>query len=465
MSDRSLVGPIVLGLALTGATGVCLYLLLKGEDYGDLGGEGVTSRQVTLDVKIPKEHVGIVIGRQGANIREIQAKTETRLNFKDELETEDYRVVSIRGMPDSAQMAEILIHQTIAQQPRVETVVMMVPTRTVGKIIGRGGDTVRSISRATRCKVDVERETKRYETRIELRGSSDSIESAKKLIQEKVWEAELRNAREGKVFDMLEGKPGVDEEELVRAHVGNRQPRLKSKQPLFLSYETPEEECAPSLVAIQEELRPTAGDNCIEVFVSAVSSPGSFWVQKIGPHSVDLDKLTQEMTHYYGIQTNQSFHKLDVPKEGDVVIAQFSGDHSYYRARVVAFHEDSYDVTKSTVDLNFVDFGDCEEKCVSEVFDIKTEFLRLKFQAIECRLAHIRPVEGCEWSDEAISQFEAMSHCALWKVLYAKMVDSGGNKEGLPPSIELIDTSFQGAERNLGEELVNMGLASTISSQ
>ena len=61
----------------------------------------------------------------------------------------------------------------------------------------------------------------------------------------------------------------------------------------------------------QEDLKPTAMDNCIEVFVSAVATPGDqalilvsrgqrnkwflgrFWVQKIGPHSVDLDKLTQ----------------------------------------------------------------------------------------------------------------------------------------------------------------------------
>ena len=59
----------------------------------------------------------------------------------------------------------------------------------------------------------------------------------------------------------------------------------------------------------QEDLKPTAMDNCIEVFVSAVATPGAnwicslqvsdfwlsgrFWVQKIGPHSVDLDKLTQ----------------------------------------------------------------------------------------------------------------------------------------------------------------------------
>ena len=81
-----------------------------------------------MQVQIPKDSVGIVIGRQGANIKEIQvqsslvlnqefhgpgyhdlrprleftmiclqAKTETRINFKDELETEEYRVAAIRS--------------------------------------------------------------------------------------------------------------------------------------------------------------------------------------------------------------------------------------------------------------------------------------------------------------------------------------------------------------------------------
>ena len=53
-----------------GATGVCLYLLLRKEDdWEEEVQGGVTSRQVAIDVKIPKDSVGIVIGRQGSNIR------------------------------------------------------------------------------------------------------------------------------------------------------------------------------------------------------------------------------------------------------------------------------------------------------------------------------------------------------------------------------------------------------------
>ena len=54
-------------------------------------------------------------------------------------------------------MAEILIHQTIASQPRLETLELFVPNRSIGRIIGRNGDTIRALQRNARCKIDVER--------------------------------------------------------------------------------------------------------------------------------------------------------------------------------------------------------------------------------------------------------------------------------------------------------------------
>lgn len=420
---------------------MCLYLLLKDREE-ELEGQGVTARQVVLQVQIPRDSVGIVIGRQGCNIREIQAKTDTRINFLDELETEDYRVAAIRGVPDSAQLAEVLIHQTIAQQPRVHQVELTVPSRAVGSIIGRGGDTIRSISRASRCKIDVERQSKAYNTKIELRGSSDSIEAAKRMIEEKV--AEDLAVRESRV---------------------ERQPRLKYKQPLFLSYEQEEEQQEPSLLGEQEELQPTGMDDCIEVFVSAISTPGCFWVQKIGPHSVELDRLAQEMTGYYGQDINKSTHEISTVSVGDIVATRFSDDPSFYRARVVAFREDSYDVTKSVVDLDFVDFGDCEEKAVTEVFSMKTDFLRLKFQAVQCSLGQLRPLPGPDWSEEASSELERLGHCAQWRVLWAKILGhKKGAGGGLVPSVQLIDTA-SGVDRNIGLELVKLGLAAEVEEK
>ena len=79
-------------------------------------------------MKIPRDRAKEVIGRGGFNIKEMQVKTETEIKARDELETEDYRVVSIRGSPESTQKAEILIQETLAQRRAEISVVSTVST-------------------------------------------------------------------------------------------------------------------------------------------------------------------------------------------------------------------------------------------------------------------------------------------------------------------------------------------------
>jgi len=439
MSDnmgRSYVGPLLLGLAITGATSMCLYLLLrKNEDWDNDLESGLTSRQVAYDVKIPKDLVGIVIGRQGSNIREIQAKTETRIYFKDELETAEFRVACIRGLPDDAQKAEILIQQTISQQPRVDSMVLYVPGRTVGRIIGRGGESVREIQKVSRCKVDVDRGIlpEGAKKKIVLKGTSEQINMAKKLIEDK-----------------------VKEDDELRSGIGSRQARIKYKEPLFLNYEESDHSEPTSLQGGQEQLKPSSSDNCMEVLISSISTPGAFWVQKVGPESAELDKLTQKMSEYYREEENQELHRLTNVSSGEVVASKFGSEDNYYRARVVSVKEDSYDLSQSIVEVDFVDFGDAEEKNLSEIFEIETDFLKLKFQAIQCSLANIRPYPGPEWSVSSCDQFEALSHCATWRKVWARVV---GHVASGVPRVEIIDANQSGTDTNIGNELVKQGLA------
>ena len=109
-------------------------------------------------------------------------------------------------------MAEILIHQTISQQPRVETLTMYVPGRAVGRIIGKGGQSVKEIQRVSKCKVDIDRGAmgEGMEKKIVLKGASEKISIAKQLIEDK-----------------------LKEEDIMSSSVGVRQPRVSHKQPLF----------------------------------------------------------------------------------------------------------------------------------------------------------------------------------------------------------------------------------------
>jgi len=434
---------LVGGLAAAGITGVCLYLLLKREEEWRHHNRDriTTSKQVVVDVKIPRNSVGVVIGRDGSNIKEIQAKTDTRINFKDELETETHRVASIRGLTEDVTHAEILIHQTIANQPKIERLTMFVPVSCVGRIIGRQGDNIREIQRISGCKVDVDRgeAASSVERKIVMRGTSQQITAAKKMIEEKVEDAEYRNSI-----------------------TNSRQPRTKTKQPLFLSCQDDDNEQAniSDKVGKQEELELIGGDNVLEVFVSAVESPAEFYVQKIGPRSVDLDKLTEEMTQFYNEELNRKLMALPTVEVGDIVAARFIDEENFYRAKIVSIEENSYDFNQSTVELFYVDYGDSDSKEVTDIYELKTDFLRLKFQAIKVSLANVKPHYGSCWSSEATEYFCQISHCAMWKVLWTKIKEY--NEENLP-IVELIDSSQN--ERNIGDELIKQELAILADNQ
>ena len=77
-----------------------------------MGQQHVSSRPITLEVRIPQDQAGIVIGRGGQTIKEIQSRSNTRIHFKDELATNDYRFIAVIGLPDDVKLAEIFFLKT-----------------------------------------------------------------------------------------------------------------------------------------------------------------------------------------------------------------------------------------------------------------------------------------------------------------------------------------------------------------
>jgi hypothetical protein len=64
---KGLINFFCVDLALAGGAGLYLYLLMRKEEDGKREvQEGVTSRQ---EMRIPKDIVGIVIGREGSSIK------------------------------------------------------------------------------------------------------------------------------------------------------------------------------------------------------------------------------------------------------------------------------------------------------------------------------------------------------------------------------------------------------------
>ena len=148
--------------------GVLFYFLLKwsreDEQFADDAAAEETdefraSSDLVSEVQIQQRHVGAVIGRRGSVIREIQKESQTRINFKDDDDESGdevtaseeakprVRTILIRGSRERIKQAEVLIQKIIEEQPVLEKVKIKIPQRLIGRIIGKGGKTIRQLCR------------------------------------------------------------------------------------------------------------------------------------------------------------------------------------------------------------------------------------------------------------------------------------------------------------------------------
>lgn len=273
---------------------------------------------------------------------------------------------------------------------------------------------------------------------------------------------------------LIEEKIRIDQEsrdnsELKREPRGNVKPVVESPP---VAVATVSEDKPDAVVQPTREKFPTnIIEGQLEVYVSAVASPSRFWVQLSGKQSTELDKLTDSMTEYYGQSDNQKFHKIADPYLGQIVAAMFKYDSKWYRAEIVGILPNDYNPRDVILDLYFVDFGDSEYVHPNEVFELRTDFLTLRFQAIECFLAKVQPKNNAElWEQDAISRFEDLTHVARWERMTARVVTTKERKygdaikrEGSPiPGLEIFSPDTP--DLNIADQLVSEGLADVVAS-
>lgn len=112
---------------------------------------GLTSHGLYVDeIYIPDEYRGMVIGSRGSNIREIQQKTKTKINLDDD------GYCTIEGLrQEHVQAALEQIELVLATR----TVTLHIEDRQIGMLIGRGGSTIRGIQDRTGAQINVDDNT------------------------------------------------------------------------------------------------------------------------------------------------------------------------------------------------------------------------------------------------------------------------------------------------------------------
>ncbi|NWI93618.1 TDRKH protein, partial [Pitta sordida] len=457
-----------------------------------------------VELRVPRRALKHLIGHRGNTINRLRRQTGAQIEVEEQ-EEEEEALVQFWGSPAQVCHARAAVQRLVAESAPVAEE-LRVPWRAVGRIIGRGGETVRGICRSSGARVECLRDhnSKLDPVQVvQLSGTRKEVEAAKRLILEKLSEdaafrrelalaaaarcprkqplgsprePELRNPdgipewRDGPwdvewAAGLILGQDGNEEPEDGSEELENgneepqRNPRLWNAEAKGSPGVTPgtlpgcggSEEVLlhpPPLPAVPSPDFGFQADEHLDVYVSAAEDPGHFWIQILGNRSLQLDKLTAEMGHFYSSGPAVPPPSVDV---GDIVAALYPPHGDWYRARVLGVLDNGH------FDLYYVDFGDNGEAPRESLRALRGDFLSLPFQAIECSLAGIVPAGG-GWSEPALDAFERLTHCAQWTPLVAQI--SSYSQSGLcpRPSVRLF-ADHQGQRLDVGAELIRLGFA------
>lgn len=198
-------------------------------DRSSYGGGRDDENQETIMIDSPL--VGLVIGRQGENLRRIETESGTRIQFitgpeqsgpqrqcrisgppraRNDAKREIYRIIDEHNQskgitqqqqnypPPRATSTGSGGKQRGSNQPPLRegenSVQIMVPDRTVGLIIGRGGETIRDLQERSGCHINIVGENKSVNglRPVNLIGNVQAASLAKEFILE-IVDSDTRN--------------------------------------------------------------------------------------------------------------------------------------------------------------------------------------------------------------------------------------------------------------------------------
>uniref|UniRef100_A0A182JVG1 Tudor domain-containing protein n=1 Tax=Anopheles christyi TaxID=43041 RepID=A0A182JVG1_9DIPT len=291
----------------------------------------------------------------------------------------------------------------------------LVPAFLVAGMLGKQGTFVKQIKQKTGANVIIKRNPDTHNSKVcTLEGSQQEIQDALALIRKKFPQKRF---------------PGLT---LQRIEIS----RVETVIPLSLMNDT----CS-SLPLVE-------GINN-DVAVSCILNVGHLFVhQPLHPTHLTLNSMQKSL--------NQSYTQSEAPNLPEIVqnavcVAFVAGN--WYRAQVVQ------NITESNLVLvKYLDYGGYSMLPPQNLRQIRTDFISVPFQSIECVLSNIQPIDESQntWSEEATELFRRLTSNAIMQAQVA-----GYTAEGIP-EIYLFSSIAKDNVVFINQEMVARGYARWI---
>lgn len=188
----------------------------------------------------------------------------------------------------------------------------------------------------------------------------------------------------------------------------------------------------------------------VDIVVSSIVDAGRLFVQQpTHPTYPSLERLNTFMNQCY----MQEGAVPDIPRpiESGVICAapMLNG---WYRAQIMAVHDDC-----DECDIKYVDYGGYSRVSSSLLKQIRSDFMTLPFEAVECFLANITPLENEQYfSTEAAVVLEELTQ---GKLLQGQVV--GRAEDGIP-YVHVYQILGANSAVLVNREMVNRGVVRWI---
>jgi len=349
----------------------------------------------------------------------------------------------------------VLFRSIIAETAAFLSEDIFVPSEYCGRIIGKGGNNIRTMCSVTGCKINVERgSSNKDKQKVELKGTIEQIMHAKELIDQCV--------RDENEFSKKKSIKIRESDCLIRN--SSRQSFKAKADSCKTSQDSLSSYTDEAFSDVKQEIMrfPEDTDQTFKIYMSSVANPNYFWVQLVNDDTKNLDWLMREMSSFYENYKDNPLLFLDEIKIGSIVAAQDS-EKTYNRAEILNIidnddadeNQNEQNYLDPLLDVYMVDFGVSAFVRKSQLRKLKSKFNSLPFYAIKCTLHGIPILRPDEWDEKEIIFFEEITHTNSWKALDAKLV---GFTDKYVPILELYDPI---RNVNITEELTGKAQANS----